>query len=317
MIKKEIRLMLDSGAHTLYEKKVRGGQGYSYYETDEFWKYVDDYAEFVKDNKCIDIYVNVDAIFNPELSWKIQRYLEDIHNLKPLPVFHFGGDLKWLKKYMDNYDYIGIGGLGQEVTASAYIPWADRVFDLLCDFPDRLPRWKTHGFAVTSLKLMLRYPWFSVDSSTWVVHSRMGSIMLPKCRNGKEDYFQDPYIISISNRSPSLKDTGKHFDTFSSAEQEIILSYLNKKGYVLGKSDFRLVNAQSYELQNNERWIGPERGDGQRKAETIIEYGLCNDHILRDECNIIYYLSLEKAIDEKYPWPSPFKKRSSYQGLGL
>lgn len=158
----KISLFLDSGAHSLYTKeliKKQHSESYSFYESDDFIKYVDEYAAFIKKYKrYIDVYVNVDVIFNPEKSYDIQRYLEDKHDLKPLPVVHFGSDLKWVEFYIDRgYDYIGLGGLGQEVTRNQYINWADRVFELICDTPKRLPKVKTHGFAMTSLKLMLRY----------------------------------------------------------------------------------------------------------------------------------------------------------------
>ena len=50
---------------------------YDWYYTDEFKQYVDAYADFVKYYRgYIDYYVNVDAIGNPELTFKIHEYLE-------------------------------------------------------------------------------------------------------------------------------------------------------------------------------------------------------------------------------------------------
>ena len=117
---KKVDLFLDSGAHSLYTKEVMKKEhveGYSFYESKEFWDYVDNYAQFVRENKSfLSVYVNVDVIFNPELTWKVQKYLETNHELSPLPVIHYGADLKWVKRYMDDYEYIRFGGLGQEVT---------------------------------------------------------------------------------------------------------------------------------------------------------------------------------------------------------
>ena len=76
-----MNFMLDSGAHSLYTKEVikkKHQAGYKYFETDMFWEYVDDYAKFVEEYiDVIDVYVNVDVIFNPDMSWKVYRYLKD------------------------------------------------------------------------------------------------------------------------------------------------------------------------------------------------------------------------------------------------
>src|SRR5262245_14430222 len=61
---------LDSGAHSLH-MKFRGS-GSKFHETDAFWEYVDGYAAFVKEHEEeIDYYVNVDVIFDPEMSWRV------------------------------------------------------------------------------------------------------------------------------------------------------------------------------------------------------------------------------------------------------
>lgn len=156
-------LFLDSGAFSLFSQvrtstadAKRGKTDFSWYESREFAAYMDRYAAFVKENlDVLDVYATVDVIFNPELTWKAQKYLEKKHGLKPLPVVHFGSDLSWLRKYLDaGYDYIAFGGSAQNVGPELYIQWADRVFDVVCDTPDRMPRCKVHGFAVTGLKLM-------------------------------------------------------------------------------------------------------------------------------------------------------------------
>lgn len=167
-------LFLDSGAHSLYSKHVikKGHKsGYDFYETDVFRKYVDDYAEFIKKHtKAIDFYVNVDIIFNPEKSWEMLKYLENIHGLKPLPVIHWGTSLKWIKRHLDaGYDFIGLGGLGQEVTSSMYYNWADKVYEYLCPGPSHLPIVRTHGFAMTAYDLMIKWPWYCMTENHTVL----------------------------------------------------------------------------------------------------------------------------------------------------
>jgi len=325
---KEVSLFLDSGAHSLYTKKVINKyhkEGYSFYDTDEFWKYVDDYADFVKKHiKYLDIYANVDVIFNPELSWKVLKYLEK-KGLKPLPVVHYGSDLKWLKKHIDEgYDYIGIGGIGQEVDVNTYYIWADRVFDKICDTEKRLPIVKTHGFAVTSVKLLFAYPWYSVDSTSWVLTGRFGSVYVPIRREDKYIYNENSLKICVSTQSPSTKEAGKHFCTLTNREREEVTKYFNLKGFKIGKSGDTFFVEKSYKIKKDEAKI-PEAllsvndkkemkaGGFDRKVEKIIERGLCNDYKQRDELNIIYFLDLEKNMPE---WPWAFKLLGTTKKFG-
>ncbi len=309
----KVDLMLDSGAHSLYTEymiKTKHAHGYAWSDTDEFWQYVDRYAEFVKKHeKLLTCYVNVDVIFNPEQSWKVQKYMEEKHNLSPIPVAHYGTDLKWLQKYIDaGYEYIGLGGLGQEVTKAQYYAWADRAFDMICNQPSRLPLVKIHGFAMTSLDLMLRYPWYSVDSTSWVATSRFGSIYVPRYRNGQWIYDENPWKVVVSSRSPDKTEAGKHIDTLPPKQREVILDYVHEKGYVLGKSSFQKVS-QDRKLAKNERWAEKKPKDKKdvRLIEIIEEEGIANRYALRDEMNVIYFQDLEKALPQ---WPWAFKQKA-------
>ena len=314
---KKISLFLDSGAHSLYTANVikkQHQEGYGFYDTEDFWRYVDEYAEFVKTYKeYIDVYVNVDVIFDPDRSHKVQKYLETKHGLSPLPVIHYGSKPKYLERCLGNYNYIGLGGLGQEVTYRQYVTWADQMWNIICDTKDRLPICKVHGFAMTSLRFMLRYPWYSVDSTSWVMTSRMGSIYMPQYKDNKWIYDENSWKICLSSRSPDKSEIGKHISTLPQDVVNLITTYLSMKGYKIGESKFKKVNAKKYKLEENERWFNKQLSDGTREVEIIIEDGLCNNYKLRDEMNIIYYLDLEKSMPA---WPWAYKPQG-LQGFQL
>lgn len=205
---------------------------WTYFDTKEAKKFIDDYVKYVHehDNQLYE-YVNLDVILNPERTWDHQKYLES-HGLKPIPVFHFGEDLKWLKKYMDNYDYIGIGGLGQDITKSKFIiHQGDPAFKLLEESKEHI---KTHGFAVTSLDLMLRYKWFSCDSTTWVKHAAYGGILIPyyNKKTKQYDYGKNAILISVSERTKIGTPNRPHY-TIKYNENEIkqIKRYFEEKGF--------------------------------------------------------------------------------------
>ncbi len=302
-------IMTDSGAHSLYKEytKTQHENNFDFYETDEFWTYVDRYAEFIKTNKdIITTYVSVDVIFQPELSWKVQKYLEDVHKLLPLPVFHSYEDFKWLYKYIDNYNYIGIGGIGQTVGKNTWIKtMGDPIFNIVCDTPDRLPKVKIHGFAIGAPELITRYPWASVDSASWVIYGKYGGVLIPKIK-GKDtfDYTKPPWLIKTSWRNWHRFKEGTHIDNISSIHRKEFLRYFDMRGFTLGKSEYKKVSS-GYKLRENEKWVDKKT---KNEVEVIIEKGLCNDFEQRDHLNLIYFLDMEKSVPE-YPFPWKIKTR--------
>jgi len=232
---------LDSGAFTLWTTSIKYAEEnncgrWDYYNTKEFKEYMDKYAAFIKKYKiAIDLYANIDVIGNPELTWRNQKYLEKKHGLSPVPVVHFGTDMKWLKKYIEEgYKLIGLGGLVGKNKSIRLTDWLDRCFDLVCDSPNRLPKVKIHGFGISSVKLWLRYPWWSIDSTSIHKKSAYGWILVPFYRAGKFIFDKPPLHISVSEESPFVKNKGRHLSTISLKEKEIVLKWLKHIQIPLG-----------------------------------------------------------------------------------
>lgn len=288
-------LFLDSGAHTLYNREIynrpevmakRLTDRYGYYRTKEFWAYVDDYAVFVKKYQdVIDYYANVDVIYHPELSWEVLKYLEEKHDLHPVPVIHWGADLKWFKRHLDaGYKFLGIGGLGQGATKAAYIGWADSVFSFLCPGPSNLPLVRTHGFAMTSYDLMLRYPWWSVDSATWTKVGAFGGILVPHRRGGKFVFTEQPYVAKVSHESPTAGEQGKHYLTMGPNEKRIIQLWLEEIGVPLGKMG---------------------------KNGEVEEEGVITDHSHRRAACLLFFEKMRESLPE-WPWPFRLKRLAGF-----
>lgn len=303
---KKVDLFLDSGAFSAWTQKV---------EID-----INEYIAFIKEHESIiGIYANLDVIglggkqpnvLTAKKTLENQKIMEAA-GLMPMPCFHFGEPMKYLEYYVKNYEYLALGVAGNMGTS--LIPWMDECFSkYICD-EKGFPKIKVHGFAVTSLKLMLRYPWYSVDSTSWVVTGRMGDVYIPRYVNGKWIYDENSWKIAVSNRSPNLKDADQHIETVSPRNKKILLDYIHSKGYELGKSSWR-KESQTYELKEGEKWSEKKPADknAKREVETIIIPGISNRYQLRDELNIIYYVDLEKSIQ---PWPWAFKKVGGQDGM--
>lgn len=291
MKKEKLSLFIDSGAFSAFSQGV---------EID-----IQEYIAFIKKyKKLITVYANLDVIGDPKATWKNQQIMEKA-GLHPMPVFHSGEPFKWLERYIERYDYVAIGGLASKrFSYKDMVSYLDRCFEIICNTPDHMPRVKIHGFGMTSLRLLRRYPWYSVDSTSWVVTGRVGAIYVPKFKDGKWDYMIDPWKVAVSDRSPTSRDKGRHFKTFEPMEREVILNYLKEQGYIIGLSQFRIED-DNYKPEENERWHG-KPDNGKREIELVVQPGLCNDYKLRDELNIKYFLEMEKSFPE---WPYPFERK--------
>lgn len=308
----KVSLFLDSGAFSAFSKGVDIN--------------INEYISFIKENKeYIEVYANLDVIGDAEATLKNQRIMEK-KGLNPLPCFHYGDDIKYLKLYMQENDYIALGGM-VPISSKNLILWLDEIFSYICDNKG-IPKVKVHGFGLTSFDLMFRYPWYSVDSTSWVMTGRFGGILVPKFRNNKYIYNEPPWKITVSNQSSDVREQGKHISTFAPIEQDIIINYLKLKEIKLGKSEYRKEDRKNYKLKKRERWAGEieldlqsseegySKSDSSDLVETIIEAGVCNDYRLRDEVNIIYYLDLEKHFP-KWPWAFKLNQKKIVKGFGL
>ena len=135
---------LDSGAFTAWTKGVHIP--------------IEEYCEFVKTFSC-SFYSVLDVIGDAEGTLKNQKKMEEL-GTTPVPCFHFGDDFKYLDYYYENYDFISLGGMVGRPTKQLKL-WLDKIFLM---YPDK----KYHGFGLTRKKLIEQYPWYSVDSSSWI-----------------------------------------------------------------------------------------------------------------------------------------------------
>jgi hypothetical protein len=284
----------DSGSFALwtkaaeYHKKHKGGR-WDYYETPEFWQYMDAYAEFVKAHpESIDCYANVDVIPNPELSYRNLKYLEG-RGIAPVPVVHFRTDLKWLKMYIKNgYEFIALGGLVGSAMKLECKAWLDACFNMICDTPDRKPKVKLHGFGLTAYEPMLRYPWWSVDSTAWAKVGVFGLILVPKKRKGEFVFTERPNSIAVTTESPDRRSLQcSHLLTLPKTERMIVDEWLEMVGVAIGETD-----------QYGER----------------LTYGITNSQPERIIVNLRFFEYMSKTIPE---WPWPFNSSITSRGKGL
>lgn len=322
-----VDIFLDSGAPTIYniwarKKKAKGVMGsflkdrvgglsddYSFLQSEDYLSYKKQYIDFLLQNKdFINIYANFDIINNAEATWQNQLELES-YGLKPIPVFHLGENIKWLHNILEKkYEYIALGGIIPNPVPTIQ-PVLDNVWSTILTDKKGFPKVKVHGFGVTSPRLILRYPWYSVDSSSWIKIAAYGGVVVPKIVNGNKEYSR-AYHLFFTYRKQMKTDyesTFNHYDFLTPKEKDDLNKYFSETEIPLGKSSFKDVE-KGYALLKNELWANKDKST----VETIESKGLINDYNWRAKANSLFYMNLQKQIPE-WPW----KFSSPLKGFGL
>lgn len=309
---------LDSGAHSLYNtfvlkrRHIKREDKWDMYQSKDFEKYVNSYVKFVKKfQHAIDYYVSIDVIFNPELSWRNLKLLES-KGINPIPVIHHGTPLKWIEKHLEEgYEFLGIGGLGQEVTVNRYYAWADKVFDMLCPASNGFkPIVRTHGFAMTSYNLIMRYPWWSVDSASWIKAAAYGMIYIPKKHKGEFAYFRDVKVAGETSRVYDIRPSSYSVSSLFDKKKTL------QKKDVLIESDATLI--ENYEAQPRAvkalindwlEFIGIPLGSVDKEGK-MVEYGVLSHHKARAHANLLYFQTMadSKGAYEEQTFKSARRK---------
>lgn len=154
--------------------------------------------------------------------------------LTPIPIFHQGESFKWLELMLkEGEPYIGIA-TRKDLPMRQTLPWLDKVWKLLRD-DKGAPIVKTHGFGITAVSALWRYPWYTSDSTSWALGAGFGQIYVPIMgRDGQADYRSNPVSIITSGAERAVAD---HFDSFGPSVQHWVRSFVEGCGVSL--SDVR------------------------------------------------------------------------------
>lgn len=311
---------LDSGSFSLWTRALEwsqetGEKETDFYNTEEFWNYIDGYAEFIKRNKAgIDVFANVDVIpsktsrgedhhteLAAELTYRNQLYLEDKHGLQPIPIVHYKTSLRWLDKYLRRgYQTIGLGGLVGSSTLPLCLFWLDRCFDIICDTKGRLPSCRVHGFGVTSLKMLTRYPWYSVDSTTWTKLGAYGDVLFPRKRAGAFRFDIEPYHVTVSD---DMEEQEEEWDS-SHGFHRVARTPKNAQRTKGNRHVLTLPKAEKDKLQEWLDFIGIPMGRYSPTGD-IEEIGVTTRHVERRAANLLYFFHLCRSLP---PYPQPWRK---------
>ncbi len=191
-INDEIPLIIDSGAFSAWNKG---------HTID-----IKAYLAFCKTLPESCIFVNLDVIpqtgsHSSEVEKCCQQGFENFKFLKEhlknvLPVYHYKDHIDWAHRYLEHVDYLGISPANDTVeeVKMAYLDY----------FFSHVPlTTRTHAFGYTSAFGMRKYPFYSVDSTTWMCSARFARVI---------DYARHRKELSIVHMEPYLRSIGIPYD---------------------------------------------------------------------------------------------------------
>ncbi|MDQ6422629.1 hypothetical protein RB620_24660 [Paenibacillus sp. LHD-117] len=156
-----LKVLLDSGAFTVW-KSLQHGKKVEPIR-------IEDYAAFVMEHQDVLYgFINLDVVGDPAESKENAEYLKRL-GLRPIEVWHVGSGLKELQALVhEEQPVIALGGsVGiSEKRRNRVFRWIFRLF-----------KDQNFHFLGGSSKLLQSYPWFSADSTGWLVGRRFGAMI--------------------------------------------------------------------------------------------------------------------------------------------
>ncbi len=306
--------MLDSGAYTAWRK----GSVID----------IDEYIAFIKNHQdTFDEVINLDVIMDAKQSYKNWIYMRR-QGVNAIPVYHFGTDEIWLKRYLDQTDYICIGAIAN-VNPKQRLLGLSRIWQkYFIDPKTKLAKYKIHGLGITAAHAILRYPWYSVDSVSPHISAAYGGMYLPALKKNEADFSKlTSYLISNQSRKHKVGNTKSIASRFTNIEEaKMITNFIQSYGFEIGNmhnvvlTPSRKDKKKTHTSEQPKMFTSPPAEQGDTPT-------LANNWEVRAKWNTIMWKELMMRMpDITVPWPAfnpkvgggvPIKNRCIvYIGIG-
>lgn len=178
-----LKVMLDSGAFTVWKRRESGK------DVQEIE--VRDYAEFVLQHQdVIHSFITLDVVGDSAATAANDAYLRSL-GISPVPVFPAMGDLHELGKLIEaDHDFIAIGatvGMNEAAKRALF----EQIFEAF-------PEGRFHWLGGSS-SLIVEFPWFSADSSTWLSGRKYGKLLNEQFKTTNAPTLMDSFTALAHN----------------------------------------------------------------------------------------------------------------------
>ena len=202
---KGVKFFIDSGAHT-YQQDPK----YADYDVNYWEEHLKKYLKWVESNKeFIFAIANFDFenIVGPEKvnEWN-RKYFEPFMLRTGIPVcfvWHQNSKYDW-EFYCKRYPYIGFSSVNIESNEGiSLVEYKEKI--KIAENNDSL----VHGFGMTRTKMLTELPFYTSDSTTWLVGLQYGEMNYwtgTKMVRLKKDSWKGPYLDEICSKYHLNKD---------------------------------------------------------------------------------------------------------------
>ena len=176
------KLFIDSGAYTALTKgkEVDVNEYIQYINAISDKLYVFAQVDYIPRNAQ-------DKTDTGEASWLNYLYMLDKMKEpdKLMPIYHQGESVEILRNMVEfkkpngeYVDYIGFGALaGTGITVPEKQEFFKKCFQVIAE--SKNPNVKVHAMGMTSLSLLEMFPFYSADSTSWIMQGATGKIITP------------------------------------------------------------------------------------------------------------------------------------------
>lgn len=200
-------VFLDSGAFTLNMQIIKEGVSWDDIAKDPRIKeYVEDYARFLdKYGERFTIHAEID-VGEWEQKARQREFLKQYSD-RLLPVIHPTDPPEYQAYLLKNHDYVALGGVGDARSLSEIKAYVTRKMQQARRYGARY-----HGFAITVIEMMRLMPFFSCDSTSWLMGGKYGMTFW---FDGKTLRAYDKFGKSVRRRfKMEARDLGVDWDNF-------------------------------------------------------------------------------------------------------
>lgn len=156
------KLMVDSGAYTASTQGIEINR--------------DEYCDRLLENRWITFFANLDEINHADpddgafVSYENFKRMRE-RGLNPLPVFHAGENITWLRKYIydEGCTYIALGGVAESRSPNRNWAFFDQCYAVITKSGRDI---KTHAFGVADEATLLHFPFASADAASWLLKAQ-------------------------------------------------------------------------------------------------------------------------------------------------
>lgn len=151
---------LDCGAFSVYTGKLGS------IDIEKYIKFI------VAHESKLNVYAALDVIGDPVATYQNYEIMTK-EGLNPIPAYHCGSDIKWLKKYIEQTNYIAIGGMAGRLKRRKNVlkKFLARIFALTKQ------QIRLHGFGLTGA-LLEEFPFYSCDSTGWISAGKQRTVAI-------------------------------------------------------------------------------------------------------------------------------------------